>query len=64
MLEGQIRNQRQQGMPVQRPPWATLKVIGLEFFLELLMPMLAHPRALMRQDSCFRLAARGKLDMG
>ena len=37
MLQEQIRNQRQQGMPMQAPPGAALEVIEPEFFLELLM---------------------------
>src|SRR5690349_16048844 len=43
MLQEQISDQGQQGMPVQPAPRAALEVIEPEFFLELLVRLLAHP---------------------
>jgi hypothetical protein len=46
MLQEQIGDQRHQRMPVQTPPRAALEVIEPEFFLELLVGLLAHPARL------------------
>ena len=46
MLQEQIRDQRQQRMPVQPAPRAALEVIEPELFLELLVRLLAHPARL------------------
>ena len=44
MLQEQIRDQGQQGMPVQPAPRAALEVIEPELFLELLVRLLGkHP---------------------
>src|SRR5215210_9558827 len=46
MLQKQVSDQCHQCMPVQAPPRAALKVIEPEFFLELLVRLLAHPARL------------------
>ena len=46
MLQEQVGDQRHQRMPVQPAPRAALEVIEPEFFLELLVRLLAHPARL------------------
>jgi len=52
LLQEQERDQRQERMPVQTPPRAALEVIEAEFFLHLLVRLLADPA---------RLDGRGEL---
>ena len=54
ILQEQIRHQRHQRMPMQPPPRATLEVIEPEFFLELLVGLLAHPTRFDRGGQLFQ----------
>ena len=62
MLQEQVCDQRHQRMPVQSAPRAALEVIEAEFFLELLMRLLADPARLDQGREPLQRVSGGRLD--